>query len=266
MRSSSVAGRQRPSIGPPPKQVAKDHPVPKKEAKVDEGFLARMMRPTQASASKVAEKAPTTPPRKTATLSRKPSSAKIGATRKAASKTTSTATSSVGSPDPSKAPTPAAKEVAAKVEKTANADAEIKIAKEAEAAVPLDTPQEKATSPKIPKTPERELVIVEEEEPEEASAETTEKAQNAPKTFSKLDDVLEALGKKEDAAPTSEVEIPKTSEAPKEAFREPEVEKADAPVANGSLTSVEDAKSEAKANGAAAEASKVQDLNDEETW
>lgn len=93
----------------------------------------------------------------------------------------------------------------------------------------------------------------EEEEPEEASAETTEKAQDAPQTFSKMDDALKALGKKEEAAPTSEVEIPKASEA-------------DAPVANGNPTSVEDAKPEAKANGAAAEAPKVQELNDEETW
>lgn len=86
----------------------------------------------------------------------------------------------------------------------------------------------------------------EEEEPEEASAETTE---NAPQTFSKMDDALRALGKKEDAAP-------------KGTFQEPEVEKADAPVANGNHLSAGDAKSEPKA----AETPKVQELNDEETW
>lgn len=265
--------------------MAKDHPVPKREAKVDEGFLARMMRPTQASASKVAEKAPTTPPRKTGTLSRKPSSAKIGPTRKVVSKTTSATTSSVASPDPSKVPTPAAKEVAPKVEKKANADEAIKVAKEAEGTVPLDLPQEKAVSPKItPKTPEREPVIVEEEEePEEASAETTEKTQDAPKAFSKMEDALKALGKKEEATAAPEYQIPQASEAPQEATQEPEIEKADAPLANGNHktpdtqaevpveaekteVAVEQPASVETANGAAAETAKTQELDDEETW
>ncbi|RYO86058.1 hypothetical protein DL766_003651 [Monosporascus sp. MC13-8B] len=63
-RQSSTVGRPRPSLGPPPKQRAKDHPVAKREAHVDESFLARMMRPTRASASKTAEKSPLSPPRK----------------------------------------------------------------------------------------------------------------------------------------------------------------------------------------------------------
>ncbi|RYO90029.1 hypothetical protein DL764_008510 [Monosporascus ibericus] len=63
-RQSSTVGRPRPSLGPPPKQPAKDHPVAKREAHVDESFLARMMRPTQASANKTAEKSPLSPPRK----------------------------------------------------------------------------------------------------------------------------------------------------------------------------------------------------------
>lgn len=62
-RQNSTINRARPSIGPPPKQQAKDHPPTKKEAHVDESFLARMMRPTQASSSKTTEKAPITPPR-----------------------------------------------------------------------------------------------------------------------------------------------------------------------------------------------------------
>lgn len=65
-RQSSTVSRPRPSIGPPPKQTAKDHPLTKKEAHVDEGFLARMMRPTAASASKTHDKPPSTPPKKTA--------------------------------------------------------------------------------------------------------------------------------------------------------------------------------------------------------
>lgn len=64
-RQSSTINRPRPSLGPPPKQTAKDHPLTKNEKHVDEGFLARMMRPTQASASKVHDKV-VTPPRKAA--------------------------------------------------------------------------------------------------------------------------------------------------------------------------------------------------------
>lgn len=65
-RQSSAMGRPRPSLGPPPKQPAKDHPPTKREKEVDEGFLARMMRPTQSSASKTTEKVQTTPPRRAA--------------------------------------------------------------------------------------------------------------------------------------------------------------------------------------------------------
>ncbi|RYP76610.1 hypothetical protein DL771_001679 [Monosporascus sp. 5C6A] len=63
-RQSSTIGRPRPSLGPPPKQRAVDHPVAKRETHVDESFLARMMRPTQSSASKTADKSPLSPPRK----------------------------------------------------------------------------------------------------------------------------------------------------------------------------------------------------------
>ncbi|KAK3335967.1 hypothetical protein B0T19DRAFT_24561 [Cercophora scortea] len=63
-RQNSTINRPRPSLGPPPKQAARDHPPTRKEREVDEGFLARMMRPTQASSSKAAEKAPISPPRK----------------------------------------------------------------------------------------------------------------------------------------------------------------------------------------------------------
>ncbi|TLS29198.1 hypothetical protein PpBr36_01085 [Pyricularia pennisetigena] len=63
-RQSSTINRPRPSIGPPPKAAAIDHPVTKREKAVDEGFLARMMRPTQASSSKTHEKVAASPPRK----------------------------------------------------------------------------------------------------------------------------------------------------------------------------------------------------------
>ncbi|KAK3362543.1 hypothetical protein B0T25DRAFT_8370 [Lasiosphaeria hispida] len=63
-RQRSTINRPRPSLGPPPKQPAKDYPPTRKEKEVDESFLARMMRPTQASSSKTTEKLPVTPPRK----------------------------------------------------------------------------------------------------------------------------------------------------------------------------------------------------------
>ncbi|KAK4098632.1 hypothetical protein N658DRAFT_476934 [Parathielavia hyrcaniae] len=70
-RQSSTANRARPSLGLPPKQPAKDSP-PAKE--IDQGFLARMMRPTAASASKTTAKV-LTPPRKPACTPKKPTSA-----------------------------------------------------------------------------------------------------------------------------------------------------------------------------------------------
>ena len=69
-RQRSTISRSRSSFGPPPKKQAQDHPVTKREREVDEGFLARMMRPTQSSSSKTADKAPVTPPRKLAPVRR----------------------------------------------------------------------------------------------------------------------------------------------------------------------------------------------------
>ncbi|CAK7563953.1 MAG: hypothetical protein SEPTF4163_001835 [Sporothrix epigloea] len=78
-RQSSTVNRPRPSIGPPPKQATRDNSVTKWEKEVDEGFLARMMRPTQASSLKTADKVHvSSPPRKqhAATTTKK-----IGASR-----------------------------------------------------------------------------------------------------------------------------------------------------------------------------------------
>ncbi|RKL23854.1 hypothetical protein BFJ68_g1014 [Fusarium oxysporum] len=80
-RQPSNVGRSRPSLGPPPKK-ASDPAHPKKEAPVDESFLARMMRPTQASAQKTSEKVPTTPPKKTV---KRPTSSGADATRRESS-------------------------------------------------------------------------------------------------------------------------------------------------------------------------------------
>lgn len=63
-RQPSNISRSRPSLGMPPKKAATGDAPVKKDIPVDEGFLARMMRPTQASSSKTAEKVPTTPPKK----------------------------------------------------------------------------------------------------------------------------------------------------------------------------------------------------------
>lgn len=61
-RASSNVSRPRPSVGPPPKKHVQEKPAAGKP-NVDEGFLARMMRPTQSSRSKTADKVPVTPPR-----------------------------------------------------------------------------------------------------------------------------------------------------------------------------------------------------------
>ncbi|KAI0193489.1 hypothetical protein F4808DRAFT_442010 [Astrocystis sublimbata] len=63
--SNANIRRSRPSLGPPPKPASKEQPAGKKDAHVDEGFLARMMRPTASSAKKTSDKA-VTPPRKQA--------------------------------------------------------------------------------------------------------------------------------------------------------------------------------------------------------
>lgn len=147
-RSSSAASRQRPSIGPPPKLPAKDHPVVKKDAKVDEGFLARMMRPTQSSASKVNEKVPVTPPRRPAAAPKKSASAKSATTKRPVSKTTSATTSAAPSPERTKKESSADRDIATVIEKMSIAE----------------------NVQETPKTPEREATITEELE-EEKSAE-----------------------------------------------------------------------------------------------
>lgn len=163
-RSSSAAGRQRPSIGPPPKQPARDHPVVKKDAKVDEGFLARMMRPTQASASKKNEKVPVTPPRRPAAVPKRSASAKSGTARRPVSKTTSATTSAAPSPERTKKESSADRDIASVIERMSVAE---------------DVQDD-------PKTPEREATIMEELEEEkhavvpEASKEPETEEASAP--------------------------------------------------------------------------------------
>lgn len=62
-RQSSQANRARPSLGVPPNRTAQQE-ANKRQSHVDDGFLARMMRPTQASSSKLADKSEAAPPTK----------------------------------------------------------------------------------------------------------------------------------------------------------------------------------------------------------
>lgn len=66
-------GSSRPSLGPPPSTLRKQssrQSLPHSTAPADEGFLARMMRPTTSSASKTLEKHPDTPPKRTQSVRR----------------------------------------------------------------------------------------------------------------------------------------------------------------------------------------------------
>ncbi|KAI1137371.1 hypothetical protein F5Y05DRAFT_87616 [Hypoxylon sp. FL0543] len=135
-RQSSTISRPRPSLGPPPKPASKDHPVAKKDAQVDEGFLARMMRPTQASSSKTSEKAPLTPPRKQsapATAHKKPVAKEAEASAKKAAAKIQAATNkgkaAVETAKPTSKAAPTAKEVAPVVAQTETAEAAIETAK-----------------------------------------------------------------------------------------------------------------------------------------
>jgi hypothetical protein len=78
-------------LGPPPKQAAKDHPPTKREKEVDQGFLARMMRPTASSAQKTTGKVQTSPPRKAAVAPKKATTVKP--VKKVAAKPTGVASS-----------------------------------------------------------------------------------------------------------------------------------------------------------------------------
>jgi hypothetical protein len=71
--STLKPGHSRPSLGPPPAALKKEtsrQSLSQQTAPADEGFLARMMRPTTASASKTAEKPPLTPPKRTQSVKR----------------------------------------------------------------------------------------------------------------------------------------------------------------------------------------------------
>lgn len=237
----------------------------KKEHKVDEGFLARMMRPTQAYANKVADKAqlpPKTPPR--ATAAKKPASGKTGPAKRVVSR--SIPTSAAASPETSKSdqssavkPTakrehPIAKESivpkhAVKKEPTVNESK-----KEEQTSEPLKT-FEKKTEPsqlsankiESSKSVEKEI-IAEAAEPKKAEPKADEHKDEGLKSVvekeepSKLSDKddLSKEGQQEqiasNAAKKPEPSPKKASDAMFKAFMNPGSEKVDTPQANGNHT------------------------------
>lgn len=221
-RSSSVTGRQHSSFGPPPKQAV-DHPVLKKESKVDEGFLARMMRPTQAYANKVADKVqlpPKTPPRATAT--KKPASIKTGPVRRGVPK--STTTSAAASPETSKSePALAVKQAAKKQDSIAEEPIVAKKMEEKPAPAKSVAPAEKkeilkASEQKtdLPKAKEAGKVNLSKPAEKENIAKVAEAKKEAPKandqteTISKAstkeDNASKSLGRKDKPSKSSEKE------------------------------------------------------------
>ncbi|KAI0976915.1 hypothetical protein F4678DRAFT_128969 [Xylaria arbuscula] len=130
----SSLGRSRPSLGPPPKLEAKEQHPPKRDSQVDEGFLARMMRPTQSSAKKVADKAPVSPPRRQNNPVRKPdakdaerNSKKV--TAKVQPSSTQTKTTKDGAKPVVAKEQPRAKEIAPAVAQAETAEAAVESAK-----------------------------------------------------------------------------------------------------------------------------------------
>ncbi|KAK3945470.1 hypothetical protein QBC46DRAFT_372316 [Diplogelasinospora grovesii] len=151
-RQSSTINRPRPSLGPPPKLPAKDHPPTKKEKEVDESFLARMMRPTAASSSKTNEKVPTTPPRKPTVAPVAKKVAHRPETKVVKKVLTPKIAAETVAPASKEPETSATKEVAVEVEQVATAEEAVGIAKaaEGEASLPADAEQESAAQAVAP--------------------------------------------------------------------------------------------------------------------
>ncbi|KAK3395718.1 hypothetical protein B0T20DRAFT_44102 [Sordaria brevicollis] len=195
-RQNSTNARPRPSLGLPVKQTAKDHPPTKKEKEVDEGFLARMMRPTAASASKTAEKVVTSPPRKSSATPGPAGKRSLSKPRVKKPATKSAAPSAATTPKQSRASS-----AAAKVEPVAAAEEVVEVAKTADEEVPLptvtETPQEVAQPVKEATEVTQEVSVP----PSEAEAAA------APET-----PTSEAHDVKEDA-PTQETEAAEVADA-----------------------------------------------------
>ncbi|EON98800.1 putative mucin-7 precursor protein [Phaeoacremonium minimum UCRPA7] len=236
-RQSSVIGRPRPSLGPPPKQPARDHPPTKRESAVDEGFLARMMRPTQASSSKTHDKAPVTPPRKVAAPVKKTLAKDVHHVKKdpVVRKLVPKVVAPAAAPEKPKEETSAAKEIAPVVEQTASAEEAISVAKEVEGDVAL--PEEKDAEPEVETQVEEETPV---EEPTPVVQKDVEIAPAPEQPESQLEESQPA-------------EIPRASEAAPEESHEPEIEEAAEPLLNGDHKETEENPTEEPVEEAALE-------------
>ncbi|KAI6783178.1 uncharacterized protein J7T54_000680 [Emericellopsis cladophorae] len=87
-KQRSSIHESRPTVGPPPpKQPSSSVAMTHREKQVDEGFLARMMRPTHSSSSKTNEKAPPTPPKRSRQRQKQPSTTNSPRTSNGSKKT-----------------------------------------------------------------------------------------------------------------------------------------------------------------------------------
>ncbi|EEY17779.1 predicted protein [Verticillium alfalfae VaMs.102] len=228
-KQRSSINQSRPSLGPPPKK-AQDHPVTKKEREVDEGFLARMMRPTQSSSSKLSDKVPITPPRKAAPK-------KDASSTKASTSTTASGRKKIGQPAFAATGSPGQKKIAdtEQVALVETAEDAISVA----AAAGIEEPAE-ASPARVEAEPAKELelepTVVEEPELEEAAVEETaadveagaktdaaaeeaipesEPASASAETSPAEEDAAEVLPAVEDA-PVEAVAVVEDEEEPKE--------------------------------------------------
>lgn len=256
-RQNSNGTRPRPSLGPPPKQVAKDHPVTKRDNHVDEGFLARMMRPTASSQSKTADKAPVTPPRKhnppstTQPKRTLPTKDVEGSAKKAAAKIQSSGKPKAVTRTPkatTEQPKTTAKEVAPVVAQTETAEEAIETAKESK-----DT----ATTPIVEETEEVAIEpTAEAVAPVAAQTETADAAIEEAKVST--DTAATPVVEKTEAEAKAEAEADTEAKVEAEADAKAKAE-AEAEVA---VESADDSKSASPVPTLTVEPEKVEDIED----
>ncbi|KAI0512950.1 hypothetical protein F5B22DRAFT_612786 [Xylaria bambusicola] len=184
-KPSTVGRSSRPSLGPPPKPEAKTQPATKRESQVDEGFLARMMRPTQSSAKKTSDKAPLTPPRKQNPPVKKPdpkdtekNAKKVAAKIQASSAKAKTAKDDVKSVAAKEQPT--AKDIVPAVAKAETAEAAIESAKLSTETAEAPLVQDEKTE--VEPTAKEVGAVVAQEETAEAIIETAKTSEETAST------------------------------------------------------------------------------------
>ncbi|KAI1756804.1 hypothetical protein F4782DRAFT_484209 [Xylaria castorea] len=174
--SNLNVGRSRPSLGPPPKPAGKEQPASKKEVQVDEGFLARMMRPTASSAKKTSDKTPVSPPRKQSAPIKKMDTKEVeNPAKKAAAKTQASSTHAKTIKNNVKPVAakeqPTAKEIAPAVVEAETAEAAIEKAKQSTDIVEAPVVNEKAEA-EAETAAKDDDTIVEQEETADDNTET----------------------------------------------------------------------------------------------